>query len=74
MTSEVLKELLQRQPCPVLRLHLSNGTVFDIDDPDLVVIGRSTVEIRLPPEGSNQREAVINLSHIIWVEVLTPRN
>lgn len=71
MRSEVLEILLRRDPCPVLRLHLSNGTTFDIRDSELAVVTRSTVELLLPPDGDNHREAVINLLHIIWVEVLS---
>jgi hypothetical protein len=72
MRQEDLRRLLRRQPCPRLRLHLTNGFVFEIDEPDLVVVGRSTVELLLPPDEGREREAVINLLHIIWIEVLPP--
>jgi hypothetical protein len=72
MRSEVLKRLMRRQPAPLLRLHLSNGQTFDIQDPDLAVVTPSTVELILPSDSSATREAIINLLHIIWVEVLTP--
>jgi hypothetical protein len=55
-----------------LRLHLTNGAVFEIVDPELVYLGRFTVELLLPPVDGIDREAVINLLHIIWVEVLSP--
>jgi len=72
MRTEVLENLLNREPCPLLRLHLSNGLTFDIQDRELAVVTRSTVQLLLPPAASRPREAVINLLHIIWVEVLTP--
>jgi hypothetical protein len=72
MRPDDLRRLLQREPCPLLRLHLTDGTVFEINDPDLAVVGRSTVELLLPPGDSGEREAVINLLHIMWVEVLPP--
>ncbi len=72
MRQEDLFQLLQRRPCPRLLLHLTNGLVFEIDDPDLVVLGRSAVELLLPPGDAGEREAVISLLHIIWVEVLPP--
>ena len=71
MQQRDLELLLQRAPSPRLRLHVINGAVFEIDDPDLAVLGRSTVELLLPPADGVQREAVINLLHIIWVEVLS---
>lgn len=71
MRESDLKALLRRQPCPRLRLHLTGGEVFDIDDPDLVVLSRSTIELLLPPEDRKTREAVISLLHIVWVEVIS---
>jgi hypothetical protein len=53
---EDLRRLLEQQPCPRLRLHLTNGVVFQINDPDLVVLGRSTVEILLPPDDTGERK------------------
>ncbi len=69
MRPEDLRLLLQRVPCPLLRLHLTDGRTFDLQDPDLVVIGPSTVELLIP--GEKNREAVISLWHIIWVEVVS---
>lgn len=72
MRRDDLRGLLRRDPCPRLRLHLTGGTTFEISEPELVVVGRTTVELLLPPEGGMQREAVINLLHIVWIEVLPP--
>jgi hypothetical protein len=71
MRPEDLRQLLQRQPCPVLRLHLTNGMFFEVRDPEEVVVTRSTVEILLPADDTRDREAVISLLHIIWIEVVT---
>jgi hypothetical protein len=73
LREEDLRLLLQRQPCPVLRLHLSTGMIFEVRAGDDVVITRSTVELLLPPDGSRDREAVISLLHVAWVEVVTPQ-
>jgi hypothetical protein len=72
MDQDDLWRLLRRDPCPRLRLHLTGGTTFEFDDPDLVVVGPSTVELLLPAGAEGEREAVINLLHIIWIEVLPP--
>ncbi|HZT81052.1 MAG TPA: hypothetical protein VFA26_12545 [Gemmataceae bacterium] len=69
MRPEDLRLLLQRDPCPLLRLHLTDGRTCDLQDPDLVVIGRSTIEVLIP--GEKNREAVINLLHIVWAEVIS---
>ena len=69
MRAEDLRLLLQRVPCPLVRLHLTDGRTFDVQDPDLVVIGPSTVELLIP--GEKNREAIISLPHIIWAEVVS---
>ena len=69
MRQDDLQTLLGRIPCPLLRLHLTGGRTFDILDPELVVITRSTVEVLIP--GEKDREAVLNLLHIVWVEVIS---
>jgi hypothetical protein len=69
MRHEDLELLLRREPCPRPRLHMSGGELFEINDPDSVFFGRSTVEILLPP---GEREAILNLLRIVWVEVLPP--
>jgi hypothetical protein len=70
MRPDVLKKLLQREPFVALRLHLSSGVFFDIRDPELVVVTRSTVELLFSADDGKRREAIINLLHIHWVEVL----
>jgi hypothetical protein len=69
MRQEGLKELLRRDPCPLVRLHLTGGRTFDIRDPEEVVVTHTTVQFLLP--GEKDREAVINLLHIVWVEVIS---
>jgi hypothetical protein len=72
MRQRDLERLLRRNPSPRLRLHLTGGTTFEITDPDLVVVGPSTIELLLPAGAEGEREAVINILHIIWIEVLPP--
>ena len=70
MRAEDLRFVLQRVPCPLQRLHLTDGRTFDIQDPEQVVVTPSTVELLMP--GEKNREGVISLLHIIWVEVVSP--
>jgi len=67
---EDLSVLLLRRPCPLLRLHVTGGQVFEISDPDLVVLTRTTIEVLLPQESEQLQEAVINLLHVVWIEVV----
>jgi hypothetical protein len=69
MRSEDLRNLLRRSPCPLLRLHLTGGRTFDIVDPELTLVTRSTVQVLMPREKNH--EAILSLLHIIWVEVIS---
>jgi hypothetical protein len=66
-----LNALLQRLPGPLLRLHLTGGRTFDIDDPEDVIVGRTAVEMLVP--GQPSCEAVIAIVHIVWAEAVAPR-
>jgi hypothetical protein len=72
MREDELHRLLRRDPVPLLRLHLTGGATFDITDPDLVYLSHSTVQLLLPRQHNQMREAVISLLHIVWVEVIDP--
>ncbi len=72
MRADDLRVLLQRQPCPVLRLHLTGGMIFELREPDSIVVTHSTVQLLLPANGLSTREAVISLLHVTWVEVVSP--
>ncbi len=69
MRQEDLEMLLERSPCPLLRLHLTGGRTFDILDPEHTIVTRSTVELLMPSD--KNREAILSLLHIIWVEVIS---
>ena len=46
MRREDLELLLRRDPCPRLRLHMTGGEVFEIEEPDSIVFGRPVQESR----------------------------
>jgi hypothetical protein len=71
LREEDLRLLLQRQPFPLLRLHLTTGMIFEVRAADDILVTRSTVELLLPPDDPRDREAVISLLHVAWVEVVT---
>jgi hypothetical protein len=65
-----LRTHLERQPFVPFRLHLTDGTVFDVSHPDMAVLGHATLAISLPRALTLDRGAVIDLLHIMWLEVL----
>jgi hypothetical protein len=70
MRGNDLHQHLGQRPFRPFRLHLTDGTVFDVPHPDLAVVGRATLTITLPPALGLHREAVIDLLHIMWLEAL----
>jgi hypothetical protein len=72
MRQEDLKEHLERPSFQPFRIHLSNGVFFDIRNPVMARVTRTTLHLGLPLEGEMQRFAVVALVHILWIEVLLP--
>ena len=72
MRQEQLQEYLQRQPFAPFRLYLSTGAFFDVRQPQMVDVGRSTLTIGLSVEGNQQRFVEVALIHIAWLEILLP--
>jgi hypothetical protein len=72
MRREDLLEHLNRMPFCPFRVYRSTGVFFDIRQPQLVSVDRSTLGITFPIEGESQRYVFIALIHIVWIEVLVP--
>lgn len=72
MRQEQLREYLQSRPLAPFRLYLSTGAFFDVRQPQMVDVGRSTVTLGFPVEGNQQRFVEIAMLHIAWLEVLLP--
>jgi hypothetical protein len=67
-----LHQALRYRPFRPFRLHLTDGTVFDVSHPELAIAGQGTLTLTLPPALGLQREAVIDMLHIMWLELLVP--
>lgn len=72
MSHADLNEHLERDPFQAFRIHLSSGAFFDIHQPGMVDVGRTTMTIGYPVQENHQRFVQIALVHIVWVEVLLP--
>ncbi len=75
MRAEELVELLRKRPFQPLRLHLTEGTPYDIRPPDNIMVLRQRVDIGVPadPEsGVMDRVNYCSLLHVVRVEELPP--
>jgi hypothetical protein len=70
MRPDDLHSALANKPFRLVRLHLTNGSVFEIAHPDMAIVGRSTVTLALPDDDDHARQAVLALLHIVWMEVV----
>lgn len=73
MRAEELSELIRTRPYVPLRLHMTDGTVYDIRHPDNIMVLRGRVDVG---RGGNPQTGVIDgvdhlsLLHIVRVEML----
>lgn len=70
MPPEDVLEALKRRPFEPFRIHLSDGTVYEIHHPDLVMVGLRSLVIGFAasngrPEPLYERYTTVALSHVV---------
>jgi hypothetical protein len=66
-----IRSLTQRKPFVPFRIITSDGTVYEVRHPDLVMIGIASVVIGYPSEQDPQaysRYDIVSLRHIVRLE------
>src|SRR4051794_35337913 len=51
MSQQDLLEMLKHRPFQAFRIHVSDGTVYEIRHPEMMVVGRTKALVFFPPEG-----------------------
>ncbi|HUY32484.1 MAG TPA: hypothetical protein VMV69_06855 [Pirellulales bacterium] len=76
MRPEEFLRLLRQSPFLPFRLYLSTGMTFEVRHPEFAALERTTVWLSLPavqrPRPIAEREVVVSLLHIVWIEFLEP--
>ncbi len=75
MRPDELLEELRKRPFEPFRIHLTDGTVYQIPHPELVMVGRGKVLIGTPAQGESgvfDRYDVVSLLHIVRLEPIQP--
>ncbi len=75
MRPDELLSLVRARPFVPLRIHLTDGTVYDISHPDQIIVLRGRVDIGVgadPETGAVERVEHVALLHIVRVEPVTP--
>ncbi len=76
MRLDEFKELLRRRPFQPFRLHLTGGVTFEVRHPELAILGRASVLLRVPikelPMPLAYRRVIVTLIHIVYVDFIEP--
>ena len=61
---------MRRRPFEPFRIHLADGTVYDIKGPEMAIVQRSIVDVAvpLPDQGHGLIEITVALLHITRIE------
>lgn len=72
MSQQDLLEMLRHRPFQAFRIHVSDGTVYEIRHPEMMVVGRTKALVFFPPEGiplpAMDRYEAVALLHITRLE------
>jgi hypothetical protein len=72
MSQQDLLDMLRQRPFQALRIHVSDGTVYEIRHPEMMVVGRIKALVFIPPEGMHppaiDRYEAVALLHITRLE------
>lgn len=76
MSRDDLLEFLRIRPFQPFRIHLTNGTVYEVRHPELVLVGRTRAMVFFPapdaPPPAFDRFEALALVHITRIEPLMP--
>jgi hypothetical protein len=70
ITPKQLRRLLDAQPFRPFRIHLSDGSHYDVTNHDMALVGRNTVEIGVNPDPEGFAEMFVRCAilHITRLE------
>lgn len=71
MRPDELLEEIRKKPFEPFRLHLSDGTSYEVRHPDMVMVGRGKVLVFTPASGQPgifERYDAVNLLHVVRLE------
>ncbi len=77
MPPEDVEKKLRQRPFAPFRMYLSDGAVYDVNHPELVLLGRRSLVLGLAgdPEATlYERTVDVDLLHIVRMENVEPRS
>lgn len=72
MSQQDLLEVLRHRPFQPFRIHLSDGSTYEIRHPEMLIVGRTKALVFFPPAGMSlpamDRYEAVSLLHITRLE------
>jgi hypothetical protein len=69
MPPQDLLQALRRQPFAPFRIHVADGTVYDVHHPELVMVGLASAVVGVPaqnqPSPVYERYETVDLRHVV---------
>jgi hypothetical protein len=72
MPPNSLRRWLRQVPFQPFEVHVTDGSVYLIHHPDLVIVGLATMQIGLFADPAREREVEIALMHVTRLEPIVP--
>jgi hypothetical protein len=76
MRPEDVLEVLRRRPFRPFRIHVSDGTTYEVQHPDWIWVGRSAAMVFIPDLAHfpfvHGRYEIVALLHMVRLEWITP--
>lgn len=76
MSQQDLLEMLRQRPFQAFRIHVSDGTVYEIRHPEMMAVGRTKGLVFFPPDGMSlpaiDRYEAVALLYITRLEPVEP--
>ena len=77
MPPEDIEKKIRQRPFAPFRMYLSDGAVYDVNHPELVLLGRRSLVLGLagePQATLYERTVDVDLLHIVRMENVEPRS
>jgi hypothetical protein len=70
VTSKQVRDLIVANPFRPFRIHMTDGSHYDVTNRDMALVGRNTIEVGLnvDPDGIAERVARCAILHIVRLE------
>ena len=74
MNKKELDALVARLPADPFTIHMRDGSTYDINSPDVILVGKVSVCVLVPSEDDVDIYERLSLPHMVRIEHQVPRS